>query len=92
MAVGETIRRLTSRLLIAPNRTKISGFLEPLQVGVGVPGGGEGLIHAVRQWIGRNRGIQGKVVVLMDLSNAFNCLDTSAFREITRLVVPDCGP
>ena len=61
-------------------------------MGVEVSGGGEGLIHAVRQWIGRNKGTQGKVVVLMDFSNTFNCLDRSAFRKITRRVVPDCGP
>ena len=55
-------------------------------------GGAEAMIHALRQWKFRNKDDRSKVVVFTDLSNAFNNLDRTAFRETVRNVIPQAGP
>ena len=49
-------------------------------------------MHAVRQYLGRHSGAGGDVIALLDLKNAFNCVDRSAFREAIRRVAPRLAP
>jgi len=92
VAVGETLRRLVGKVLASVVSEDIKSYLEPLQVGVGTKGGCEAVVHVVRQWLGRSRSDKDRVLVMMDLSNAFNCLDRSAFRQAVRRVVPCIAP
>ena len=92
IAVGETWRRLVGKILSKTTAEKIHNYLEPLQVGVGTKGGAEATIHVVRQWMGRNREDCDRVLAMMDLSNVFNCLDRSAFRQAIRRVAPELAP
>ena len=92
VAVVETMRRLVSRMTIAPYKDRIDNYLGFMQVGVGIAGGAEAMIQALRQWKHRNKDDKSKVVVLTDLSNAFNNLDRTALREIVRNVIPEAGP
>ena len=91
MVVGETLRRLLSRMTIVPHNKKIDAYLGHLQVGVGIAGGAEAMIHVLRQWKQRKMADMKKVLVLTDLSNAFRNLDRSAFREVVRRVMPDAS-
>ena len=47
IAVGEALRRLTSKCLSHSVQEQASQTLTPLQVGVGVKGGCEAIVHAV---------------------------------------------
>ena len=47
IAVGEVLRRLTSKCISRVVTAEVSGSLSPLQVGVGVPLGCEAIVHAV---------------------------------------------
>ena len=92
IAVGETWRRLTSKVLATGTAGEMRGFLEPVQVGVGTRGGAEATVHVARQWLHRNREAPNKVFLTMDLENAFNSLDRSAFLGAVRRVSPGMAP
>ena len=92
IAVGETWRRLVGKVLVASCTEDISMYLQPLQVGVGTRNGCESVIHVVRQWCGRHQADEDRVLALMDLSNAFNSVDRSAFREAVRRIAPSLAP
>ena len=92
VAVGETWRRLTSKVLASIVVEDVREYLEPLQVGVGTKAGCESLVHVVRQWLGRNSSDANRVLAMLDLSNAFNCIDRSAFRAAARRVMPSAVP
>ena len=47
IAVGEVLRRLTSKCVARAVRAEALGILSPLQVGVGIPAGCEAIVHAV---------------------------------------------
>ena len=64
----------------------------PFQVGIGTPCGAEAVCHTVRQWRSRNREARSKVVGLLGLRNAFNCVDRSALRAAARSRVPEIAP
>ena len=72
IAIGYTLRRLVAKCANKFAISRLSSFLCPLQLGVGVPGGCEAAIHATRRFIGSMQA--GFVVAKLDFSNAFNCL------------------
>ena len=92
IAVGETWRRLVSKVLVASCTEDTSAYLQPLQVGVGTRNGCESVVHVVRQWCSRHHTDEDRVLALMDLSNAFNSVDRSAFRAAVRRVAPCLAP
>ena len=73
IAVGELIRRLAGKLLISRYQPEIAKSLCPVQLGVGVKGGAESIIHKVRSWSIQPPAFHG--ILQLDFSNAFNCLD-----------------
>ena len=92
VAVGETWRRLAGKALAAACAEETRAYLEPVQLGVGSRGGAEGIVHVVRQWLTRNRHLGNKVVVTLDLANAFNSVDRTAVLAAARRVVPGIVP
>lgn len=78
VAVGETIRRIVSSLLMRRVSTQAQEFLEPIQVRVATGGGTEAIVHAT--WLLANRFGQdnSRAVLQVDLRNAFNLVNRQA--------------
>ncbi len=92
VAVGETWRRLTAKVLADNVGEELRAHLEPLQLGVGSQLACEAIVHVVRQWLARHAADRSRCLVKMDLSNAFNCVDRSAVLASVRRVVPELAP
>ena len=73
IAVGEVLNRLTSKCLAIVSRSLASTSLTPLQLGVGVRGGCEAIVHAVSSLMSSSPPSCGWSL-LLDFSNAFNNL------------------
>ena len=84
VAVGETWRRLASKVGAKVATAELRPCLEPLQLGVGSKGGCEAVVHVARQWLQRHCADPSRVLATMDLSNAFNSVDRSAFLSEAR--------
>ena len=74
VAVGESLRRLCSKVAVALMGSSVRNILEPIQVKVQTKAGCESIIHATRQWTKTFCGDPDRVLLLLDLSNAFNCV------------------
>ena len=84
IAVGEILRRLTSKCISRGVQAEAFCVLTPLQVGVGVPVGCEAIVHAVAH-VQEDTNIhpEERWTLLLDFSNAFNSVDRgSMFREV----------
>ena len=92
IAVGETLRRLTSKCLCAAFREPAREWLCPLQVGVAVPLGAEAAVHTARQWMQRRSGHATDVFLKVDFHNAFNTVDRAALLREVRLRLPGLAP
>ena len=73
IAVGEVLRRLTSKCVSRAVHQEAVSILSPLQVGVGIPLGCESIVHSVSSFLS-NPGIHShsKCSLFVDFSNAFN--------------------
>ena len=56
----------------------------PFRLGVRTCHGTGGIVHAARQWMNRHSNNSNKVMVLIDIKNAFNCVDRSAVLQAVR--------
>ena len=84
IAVGEVLRRLTSKCVAKAVQSEALRVLAPLQVGVGVPAGCEAIVHSMADVL-EDSSIppEGRFTLLVDFSNAFNSVDRGAmFREV----------
>ena len=89
IAVGNILRRLTSKVMARSLVDKMEGLLAPHQLGVSVRGGAEVAVHSVKEALARQ---PDKWVLQLDLQNAFNCVDRSIMlAEVARLL-PECLP
>ena len=84
VAVGEVWRRLTAKSLCNVYREQTSDHFFPQQIGVGQPLGTEIGLETARQWCERNSSNLSSVLVKVDFSNAFNCVNRQAFLEQCR--------
>ena len=84
--MGETLRRLAGKLLIARYQPEAAGRLTPEQVGVGVPRGAENLVHRVRMWL--QQAAPDHVLLQLDFRNAFN----SVKRKVLLQAIADSCP
>ena len=90
IAVGEVLRRLTSKCVARAVLPDALPILSPLQVGVGIPGGCEAILHSVMD-------VQGNPSIPPDdrytlLVDAFNSINrTVMFREV-RSRIPTMAP
>jgi hypothetical protein len=89
IAVGESLRRLTAKCLCARAQAKVAQSLFPEQFGVGLPGGGEALVHAVRQWRERSKEESDAVALELDLRNAFNLVERDVLIAQCRAELPE---
>jgi hypothetical protein len=75
IAVGLTLRRLVSKIAVAAVLPAISEYLQPHQVGVGVRGGAEGLVHALNRLVAHQQDSPDLAVVSLDFQIAFSTVD-----------------
>uniref|UniRef100_A0A1X7SVN2 Reverse transcriptase domain-containing protein n=1 Tax=Amphimedon queenslandica TaxID=400682 RepID=A0A1X7SVN2_AMPQE len=84
IAVGEVLRRLTSKCLSSLVLPQVRHILPPHQVGVGCSNGAESIVHSLKLILA-NQSIpsNSKCCLLLDFSNAFNCINRlSMFSEV----------
>ena len=93
IAVGEVLLRLVSKCLAQVVRLDVANALPPSQLGVGVSLGCEAIVHSVNRVL-ENPSIpdSGKWTLLVDFSNAFNCIDRSAMFHEVRSRLPALSP
>jgi hypothetical protein len=85
IVVGETFRRLISKICVSFIKDTARTFLQPYQYGVGVPGGVEAIIHAFNRIIRYSSLPPDFVLTLIDFSNAFNEINrTNLLHQVHR--------
>jgi len=72
IAMGFTLRRLTSKCANAHVSSRLAAFFRPIQLGVGTPGGCEAAVHSARRFLQTMPA--DHIVVKLDFSNAFKYL------------------
>ncbi|GKC30739.1 putative reverse transcriptase domain-containing protein, partial [Tanacetum coccineum] len=88
IAVGTVWRRLVSKVSATMIGHSLDGYLDGLQFRVGVPGGGEAIIHAVNRLV-EDRGDDVSLsMLLVDFQNAFNLVDRAVMLEEVRRRCP----
>ena len=85
IAVGETIRRWAAKCLARKAIEDVRNHFAPHQLGVGVKGGCEALIHAANTIFNDNTiPLEEKWVLQIDMENAFNSIDRVSMLKETR--------
>ena len=69
IVMGQVFRKLVGKCLYRMDLTSMRQRLLPTQLAVGL--GAETLVHACREWIGRNRDREDVVLLQKDVKNAF---------------------
>ena len=90
IAVGEVLRRLSSKCISKAVRSEAFKVLTPLQVGVGVQAGCESIIiHAV-SLVQEDSNISPELkwILLLDFSNAFNNITKESMFQEVRARIP----
>ena len=77
IAIGEVLRRLVSKCLAFHTRQDAVSHFYPLQLGVGIPGGCEAIVHTVNHLMTSLPNIKRSTLEL-DFSNAFNQISREA--------------
>jgi len=89
IAVGEVLRRLTSKCLAFTVNPAAAQLLAPVQVGVGVRGGCEAVVHALGRTLrDPSHDPDNRWVLLVDFANAFNSVSRECMFTQTRTEVP----
>ena len=72
IVMGQVFRKLVGKCLYRIDVSSMRQRLLPTQLAVGLSNGAETLVHACREWIGRNRDREDVVLLQRDVKNAFN--------------------
>ncbi|GJR24240.1 hypothetical protein Tco_0972767 [Tanacetum coccineum] len=75
IAVGTIWRRLVSKVSATMIGHSLDGYLVGLQFGVGVPGGGEAILHTVNHLVEDRGDDVGLSMLLVDFQNEFNLVE-----------------
>ena len=89
IAVGNLMRRLTSKCFMYGVADKAANLLGPHQLGVGVRGGLEAIIHSLRHVVTEQQD-DNLMVLQLDFMNAFNCCDRDSAFRVVEEVFPEC--
>ena len=92
IAVGEILRRLVGKILLARNMPKINSALGANQFGVGAKSGTERIAHLVRRLAKKHRGNRRYVLLKVDMRNAFNTVDRLAVLRAVHETCPELFP
>ncbi|GKF38259.1 hypothetical protein Tco_0118320, partial [Tanacetum coccineum] len=88
IAVGTIWRRLVSKVSATMIGHSLDGYLDGLQFGVRVSGGGKAILHVVNRLVEDRRDDVGLSMLLVDFQNAFNLVDRTVMLEEVRLRCP----
>ena len=81
IAVGEVLRRLVGKLLLAHEGMRVNECLQEVgQYGVKVKGGADAIIQAVRTWMA-DPTKRDEIAIKFDFENAFNTVSRQAIRD-----------
>ena len=86
--LGERRRKLVGKCLYRMDLSSMRQRLLPTQLAVGLSNGAETLVHACREWIGRNRDREDVVLLQKDVKNVFNELLPVQFIQDARQFAP----
>ena len=89
IAVGNTLRRLVSKLACKIIYLTAGEYFVPRQLGISQSAGAEAAIHAVRNGIDQKVHDEGSTAYQGDFKNAFNRCDRSTFPGATRQTLPE---
>jgi hypothetical protein len=87
VAIGLTLRRLCSKIACAAVTERLIPILSPRQLGVGVKGGGEAIVHAARGFLLDLN--PEEVLVKLDFTNAFNTVRRDVILEAVAELSPE---
>jgi hypothetical protein len=90
IAVGGTWRRLTSKLVNTSVVQKLSGYLQPHQLGVGTSGGVEAAVFSARRFL--ESAEPDCALLKVDYSNAFNSIRRDCIMEAAATHIPEWLP
>ena len=90
IAVGFTLRRLAAKVINSEIITKLSPVFAPTQIGVGVSGGVEAAVHAVRRYMQNLPSTHA--IIKLDFKNAFNTIRRDAVLEASKIAIPEAYP
>ena len=90
IAVGLSLRRLVSKAAAKSASYICAPLLAPLQLGVGVRGGAEALVHAARRFLDCKAA--DRAFVKLDFKNAFNSLRRDSMLEAVAALYPSLLP
>jgi hypothetical protein len=79
IAIGYTLRRIAAKCANAHATAVLADYLQPIQLGVGTPGGCEAAVHAARRYAESMPA--GHCIVKLDFANAFNSLHRDAMLQ-----------
>ena len=85
IGIGETFRRIIAKAIMRVIKDDVCHTAGPLQVCAGQEGGCEAAIHAMRTIFDND---ETECVLLVDASNAFNCLNRRAALHNARILCP----
>lgn len=91
IAIGMTLRRLAGKLAMSKLHPECQNLLRPNQLGVGVPRGCEAIVHAVRRFVS-SPSSKGKVLLKIDMANAFNSIRRDKILHLVKERVPCLFP
>jgi hypothetical protein len=74
IAIGNCLRKLTSKLACFQSRNIVNSYLSPHQLGVATKLGCEAAIHTTRTFVNNDQN-RGKVLLKLDFKNAFNSVE-----------------
>jgi len=78
IVVGQSLRRLASKLVNSYATEILSSTFSPIQLGVGITGGAEAAVHAARRYVEHLD--PDFVIVKLDFRNAFNTIRRDTMR------------
>src|SRR6218665_148072 len=90
IAIGYKWRHLASKCANAHAIAQLYNYFAPMQLGVGTPGGCEAAAHAARRFLTDLP--SGSVLVKLDFSNAFNCLNRVEMLTAVSEQIPELYP
>ena len=91
IAVGNTLRRLASKIVSKRVGRSMEQLVRPEQVGCGTKGGAEAAVHAARCFVEEVQ-LESRVLLKLDFKNAFNTIHRHVLLQLVRDSLPEYFP
>lgn len=91
ISVGNTFRRLASRIAVQNIQSHLLSILQPYQLGFACQGGSEAAVHAIRLYAEDAKNSKN-VIVKLDVANAFNTIRRDHMLSVVLEEIPQIYP